>query len=90
MKVIGLNKEDAEEKFGFLNKAFEYGAPVHGGFAFGFDRLVTILLGLEDIREIIAFPKNKAAQSPMDGSPSEVDEKQLKELNIKLDILKKK
>jgi aspartyl-tRNA synthetase len=90
MKVIGLSKEEAEEKFGFLNKAFEYGAPVHGGFAFGFDRFIAILLGLDDIREIIAFPKNKNAQCPMDGSPSEVDEKQLKESNIKLDIVKKK
>jgi len=90
MNVVGFSKEEAEEKFGFLNDAFEYGAPVHGGFAFGFDRLVAILLGLEDIREVIAFPKNKNAQCPMDGSPSNVDIKQLKESHIKLDVVEKK
>ena len=79
-----------KEKFGFLNDAFEYGAPVHGGFAFGFDRFVAILLGLEDIREVIAFPKNKNAQCPMDESPSRVDAKQLKESHIKLDVVEKK
>ena len=90
MNVVGFTKEEAEEKFGFLNDAFEYGAPVHGGFAFGFDRFVAILLGLEDIREVIAFPKNKNAQCPMDESPSRVDAKQLKESHIKLDVVEKK
>jgi aspartyl-tRNA synthetase len=88
-KVMGISKQQAEERFGFLLDAYKYGAPVHGGIGWGFDRTVAMLLGLHDIREVIAFPKNKAAQSPMDGSPSEIDEKQLKELHIKSDILKK-
>lgn len=89
MKVIGLDKKQAEKKFGFLLKAFKYGAPPHGGVGLGFDRLVALMCGINDIREVIAFPKNKAAQCPMDSSPSEVSPEQLKELNIKLDIIKK-
>jgi len=85
-KVIGLDKKEAEKRFGFLLKAFRYGAPPHGGVGIGFDRTVAIMAGLEDIREVIAFPKNKKAQSPMDGSPSDVEEKQLKELRIKKDL----
>ena len=88
MKVIGLTKKDLEEKFGFLLNTFKFGAPPHGGMGIGFDRVVALLLGLHDIREVIAFPKNKAAQCPMDGSPNPIDTKQLKELNIKLDIVK--
>ena len=63
---------------------------MHGGMGLGLDRTVALMTGLHDIRDIIAFPKNKAAQCPMDGSPSDVDETQLKELHLKLDILKKK
>ncbi|MBS3157331.1 aspartate--tRNA ligase [Candidatus Woesearchaeota archaeon] len=91
MKVIGLKKEDAEKKFGFLLNAYKYGSNgPHGGMGLGFDRFVAMLLGTNDIREVIAFPKNKAAQNPMDSSPCEVEPNQLSELHIKLDTLKKK
>ncbi len=89
MKFIGLSKEEAEEKFGFLLEAYNYGAPVHGGMGLGVDRTVAMMCNTNDIREVIAFPKNKAAQCPMDGSPGIVSERQLKELHIKLDIARK-
>lgn len=85
LKVIGVNQKEAENKFGFLLEAYKYGAPVHGGIGWGFDRTVALMLGFNDIREVIAFPKNKKAECPMDGSPSEVDEKQLRELHVKSD-----
>ncbi|MFA5797109.1 MAG: aspartate--tRNA ligase [Candidatus Woesearchaeota archaeon] len=85
MNVIGLTMEDAERKFGFLLEAFKYGAPPHGGFAIGFDRLVALLRGTNDIREFIAFPKNKNAQSPMDGCPSPMEENALKDLGLKVE-----
>ena len=81
-------KEEANEKFGFLLEAYKYGAPVHGGMGLGLDRTITMMLGGHDIREVIAFPKNKSAQCPMDGSPSGIDKTQMKELHIKLDIVK--
>ncbi len=84
MKVIGMAKEDARKKFGFLLDAYEYGGPIHGGMGLGFDRLVALMLGYNDIREVIAFPKNKSAQCPMDGSPSEVEAIQLKETHIEI------
>ena len=90
MKVIGMSKKEAREKFGFLLDAYEFGGPVHGGMGLGLDRLIALMLGYNDIREVIAFPKNKSAQNPMDGSPSEVSDIQLKEANIKLDLSKKK
>lgn len=83
-KIIGLTDEEAKEKFGFLLEAFKYGAPPHGGAAFGFDRIVALLAGQTSIKEFIAFPKTTNAMSLMDGSPSEVDEKQLKELGISI------
>jgi aspartyl-tRNA synthetase len=89
MKVIGLSKQEARKKFGFLMDAFKYGTPPHGGMGLGFDRIVALMLGYNDIREVIAFPKNKNAECPMDGSPSIVDDKQLKELNVKVDLVKK-
>ena len=89
LHVIGLEYEEAEKKFDFLLRAFKYGAPPHGGIALGFDRLVALMCGLNDIREVIAFPKNKAAENPMDGSPQEWTEEFLKELRMKLDIAKK-
>jgi aspartyl-tRNA synthetase len=84
-KIIGLTEEEAKEKFGFLLEAFRYGAPPHGGAAFGFDRIVALLTGQTSIKEFIAFPKTTNAMSLMDGSPGAVDEKQLKELGIKID-----
>jgi len=83
-KLLGISDEEADRKFGFLLEAFEYGAPPHGGIAFGFDRLVMVLAGKSSIREVIAFPKTGTALSLMDNSPSEVSEKQLKELGIKI------
>ena len=89
MKVIGLSKEEAYGKFGFLLDAYRYGAPMHGGMGLGFDRMVALMCGTNDIREVIAFPKNKGAECPMDGSPGDVSDKQLKELHIKTDVIKK-
>lgn len=86
--ILGITRKEAEGKFGFLLDAFKYGAPPHGGIAFGVDRLAAIMTGNESIREVIAFPKNKAAESLMEGSPSEVSDEQLKDLSLKLDIVK--
>ena len=82
--AIGLSEKDITERFSFLLKAFGYGAPPHGGIALGIDRVLTILLGLESIREVIAFPKNQKAVCPMTEAPSPVNERQLKELGIKI------
>ncbi len=87
-KLIGLTDEEAKEKFGFFLEAFNYGAPPHGGLAFGLDRMVMLLSGGDSIRDVIAFPKNKAAASLMDDSPSNVSQKQLKELNIASTLVK--
>ncbi len=89
MKVIGLSKEEAYNKFGFLLEAYKYGAPMHGGMGLGFDRTCAMMLGTNDIREVIAFPKNKAAECPMDGSPSSIEDVQMKELHIKTDVIKR-
>ena len=84
--ALGMSQEEAQHKFGFLLGAFEYGAPPHGGIAFGFDRLCAILGGSESIRDFIAFPKNNSGRDTMLDAPSSIDEKQLDELNIRLDL----
>jgi len=83
--ALGMSKDEALHKFGFLLGAFEFGAPPHGGIAFGFDRLCAILGGSESIRDFIAFPKNNAGRDVMLDAPSTIDEKQLRELQIKLE-----
>ncbi len=83
-KIVGFSEEEAQRKFGFLVEAFKYGPPPHGGIAPGFDRLVMLMAGETSIKEVIAFPKNTFAVSPMDQSPNEVDEKQLKEIHIRI------
>ncbi len=83
-KLLGFSDEEARSQFGFLMNAFEYGAPPHGGIAFGFDRLVALLGGRESIREFIAFPKNNAGRDLMIDAPSDLDDEQLKELHLKL------
>lgn len=83
-KIIGINKEQAHARFGFLLEAFQFGAPPHCGVAFGLDRLLTILAQEESIREVIAFPKTSTAFCPLTGAPSEVDAKQLAELGLEL------
>jgi len=83
-KSLGISDEEAQYKFGFLMNAFKYGAPPHGGIAFGFDRMAMIFAGENSIRDVIAFPKTASAISLMDDSPSLVDENQLKELHIKV------
>jgi aspartyl-tRNA synthetase len=83
-KIVGFSEEEAQRKFGFLVEAFKYGPPPHGGIAPGFDRLVMLMAGETSIKEVIAFPKNTFAVSPMDQCPNEVDEKQLKEIHIRI------
>lgn len=84
--ALGMTPEESQHKFGFLLGAFEYGAPPHGGIAFGFDRLCSILGGSESIRDFIAFPKNNSGRDVMLDAPSSIDEKQFQELQIKLDL----
>jgi aspartyl-tRNA synthetase len=81
-EILGIKAEDIQERFGFLLKAFEYGAPPHGGFAFGLDRLVAMLLGTDTIRDTIAFPKTQKGSCPLSGAPSSVNPDQLNELGI--------
>ena len=84
--LLGFSKEEALDQFGFLMNAFEYGAPPHGGLAFGLDRLVAILGGQETIRDFIAFPKNNSGRDVMIDAPSKIDENQLKELHLSLNL----
>ena len=88
-RLLGLSEEDAQYKFGFLMNAFKYGAPPHGGLAFGFDRFVSILAGLDSIRDVIAFPKNNSGRDMMIDAPSAIDDSQLDELQIRLDLKEK-
>ena len=85
-KILGFSKEQAEYQFGFLMNAFTYGAPPHGGIAFGFDRLTAMFAGLDSIRDTIAFPKNNAGRDVMSDCPSLISDEQLKELNIKVEV----
>lgn len=88
-EILGFTKEDAQYQFGFLMNAFEFGAPPHGGIAFGFDRLCSLFGGSDSIRDFIAFPKNNAGRDMMIDSPSTISEEQLKELGIKLNLVSK-
>jgi aspartyl-tRNA synthetase len=84
--LLGIGPEEAMKRFGFFLTPFRYGAPPHGGFAFGIDRLTAILAGEENIREVIAFPKTASATDLMMGAPTPIEERQLRDLKLKLDL----
>ena len=83
-ELLGIGEDEAQEKFGFLLEALRYGCPPHGGIAFGLDRLVMLLAGVDSIREVIAFPKTQSAHCPLTNAPGAADEQQLRELGIRI------
>ena len=83
-RILGISPQEADQKFGFFLEALKYGAPPHAGIALGFDRLVATLLGVESIRDVIAFPKTQRATCPLTNAPSPVDIRQLDELGLRL------
>lgn len=89
-KALGFSQEEAQEQFGFLLEAFEYGTPPHGGIALGLDRLVMLLAGRTNLRDTIAFPKTASASCLLTEAPSPVAEAQLEELNLKLNVKEEK
>ena len=85
-RLLDIDEEEARERFGFLLKALEYGAPPHGGIAMGLDRIVMLMGGTENIRDVIAFPKTQTAQELMVQSPDRVDDHQLEDLHIRVEL----